>query len=182
MVAIVVVAAWSISGSRAALISAVCLGLIILLNLWNHSMVTLANVLVATALTLVIGIAIGIATARNARLRSLLRPLLDAAQTMPAFVYLIPAVALFLPSRFTAIVAAVIFAVPPVIRLVEVGILSVPIGRGRGGHLVRRHRPAAAVQGPAADVARGRCCSPPTRASSWCCRWWSSAHWSARAR
>jgi glycine betaine/proline transport system permease protein len=126
MVAVVAVAAWAISGSRAALISAACLGLIILLNLWNHSMVTLANVLVATALTLVIGIALGIATARNTRLRSLLRPLLDAAQTMPAFVYLIPAVALFLPSRFTAIVAAVIFAVPPVIRLVEVGILSVP--------------------------------------------------------
>ena len=126
MVAIVVVAAWSISGSRAALISAVCLGLIILLNLWNHSMVTLANVLVATVLTLVIGITMGIATARNARLRQVLRPLLDAAQTLPAFVYLIPALALFAPSRFTAIVAAVIFAVPPVIRLVEVGIMSVP--------------------------------------------------------
>ena len=93
MVAIVVVAAWSISGSRAALISAVCLGLIILLNLWNHSMVTLANVLVATVLTLVIGITMGIATARNARLRQVLRPLLDAAQTLPAFVYLIPALA-----------------------------------------------------------------------------------------
>jgi glycine betaine/proline transport system permease protein len=126
MVAIVVVAAWSISGSRAALISAICLGLIILLNLWNHSMVTLANVLVATVLTLVIGITMGIATARNARLRQVLRPLLDAAQTLPAFVYLIPALALFAPSRFTAIVAAVIFAVPPVIRLVEVGIMSVP--------------------------------------------------------
>jgi glycine betaine/proline transport system permease protein len=126
MVAIVVVAAWAISGSRAALISAVCLGLIIVLNLWNHSMVTLANVLVATVLTLVIGIAMGIATARNARLRQILRPLLDAAQTLPAFVYLIPALALFAPSRFTAIVAAVIFAVPPVIRLVEVGIMSVP--------------------------------------------------------
>ena len=49
MVAIVVVAAWSISGSRAALISAICLGLIVLLNLWNHSMVTLANVLVGHA-------------------------------------------------------------------------------------------------------------------------------------
>ena len=126
VVAIAVVAAWAISGSRAALISATCLGLIVLLNLWNHSMVTLANVLVATVLTLVIGIALGITTARNARVRRVLQPLLDAAQTLPAFVYLIPALALFAPSRFTAIVAAVIFAVPPVIRLVEVGILSVP--------------------------------------------------------
>ena len=126
VVAIAVVAAWAISGSRAALISATCLGLIVLLNLWNHSMVTLANVLVATVLTLVIGVALGITTARNARVRRVLQPLLDAAQTLPAFVYLIPALALFAPSRFTAIVAAVIFAVPPVIRLVEVGILSVP--------------------------------------------------------
>jgi len=54
------------------------------------------------------------------------RPLLDAAQTMPSFVYLLPAVALFGASRFTAIVAAVIFAVPPVVRLVERGLRDVP--------------------------------------------------------
>jgi glycine betaine/proline transport system permease protein len=55
-----------------------------------------------------------------------MRPFLDAAQTMPAFVYLLPALALFSASRFTAIVAALIFAVPPVIRLVEDGIRNVP--------------------------------------------------------
>jgi glycine betaine/proline transport system permease protein len=88
-------------------------------------MQTLTTVLVATSLTLVIGIAVGILTARSDRLKAVLRPTLDAAQTMPAFVYLIPAVALFGASRFTAIVASVIYAAPPVIRLVDAGIRSV---------------------------------------------------------
>jgi glycine betaine/proline transport system permease protein len=55
-----------------------------------------------------------------------LRPLLDIAQTMPSFVYLLPAFVLFDPSRFTALFAAIVFALPPVIRLVEVGIRAVP--------------------------------------------------------
>jgi len=88
-------------------------------------MVTLATVLFATAITLVLGVALGILTARSDRVRAALRPFLDMAQTMPAFVYLIPAIALFAPSRFTAIVAAVIYAVPPVIRLVDAGIRGV---------------------------------------------------------
>ncbi|MEV6495253.1 ABC transporter permease subunit, partial [Actinoplanes sp. NPDC051633] len=60
------------------------------------------------------------------RFAGALRPLLDAAQTMPSFVYLLPAVAFFGASRFTAIVAAVIYAVPPVVRLVERGLRDVP--------------------------------------------------------
>ncbi|HEY8438872.1 MAG TPA: ABC transporter permease subunit [Candidatus Limnocylindrales bacterium] len=118
--------AWILSGVRPAVVAGVCLGLIIILGLWAHSMVTLANVVVATALTLLIGLAAGIATARNARLRTVVRPILDAAQTLPPFVYLLPALTLFGPNRFTAIVAAIIFSIPPVIRLVEVGIRAVP--------------------------------------------------------
>ncbi len=122
---VVILAAWYISGRRAALAAGICLGAIVLLGLWNHSMETLATVLVATTLTLVLGVAFGILSARSDRVRTVLRPLLDLAQTMPAFVYLIPAIALFAPSRFTAIVAAVIYAVPPVIRLVDAGIRGV---------------------------------------------------------
>jgi glycine betaine/proline transport system permease protein len=118
--------AWFLSGRRPAVIAAVCLGGIVALSLWDHSMRTLANVLVGTTITLVIGAAVGIATARNARLRAVVRPILDAAQTLPPFVYLIPALLLFGPNRFTGIVAAVIFSIPPVIRLVEVGIRAVP--------------------------------------------------------
>jgi glycine betaine/proline transport system permease protein len=120
------VVAWGVSGRRAAIVATISLVLIALLGLWAHSMATLANVVVGTLLTLLVGLAVGIQTARHDRLRSVLRPVLDAAQTLPAFVYLIPALALFDPTRFTAIVAAVIYASPPVIRLVEVGIRAVP--------------------------------------------------------
>jgi len=116
-----------ISGLRAAITAAVCLSLIALIGLWEHSMQTLVTVLLATFLTMTIGISLGILAANNDRVATAMRPFLDAAQTMPAFVYLLPALALFSASRFTAIIAALIFAVPPVIRLVENGIRNVPI-------------------------------------------------------
>lgn len=123
---LVVGIAMLVSGLRQAVLAAICMGAIILIQMWEHSMATLAQVLVATALTLGIGLAFGVASARSNRFSRALRPLLDGAQTMPAFVYLLPAVALFGPTRFTAIVAALIYAVPPVIRLVEIGIRTVP--------------------------------------------------------
>ncbi|WP_230858183.1 ABC transporter permease [Actinoplanes aureus] len=115
-----------IAGWRAALVAAAAAVGVAALGLWVHAMQTLATVLVATALTLLGGVWAGISCARHDRLATAVRPLLDAAQTMPSFVYLLPAVALFGASRFTAIVAAVIFAVPPVVRLVERGIRDVP--------------------------------------------------------
>lgn len=127
IVVLVVGLALLISGRRPAIIAAVCLAGLALLEMWEHSMATLAQVLVATVLTLAVGLAFGIMAARNDRFSRLQRPVLDAAQTMPAFVYLLPAVALFAPTRFTAIVAAVIYAAPAVIRLVEIGIRTVPV-------------------------------------------------------
>ena len=88
-------------------------------------METLALVLVAVAITMAIGVTLGVASARSRVFASLLRPINDAAQTMPAFVYLLPAVALFGATRFTAILAAVIYGVPAVVRLVEDGIRGV---------------------------------------------------------
>jgi glycine betaine/proline transport system permease protein len=96
------------------------------MEVWEHGMITLAQVLVATALTMAVGLALGVAAARSDRFSRIQRPVLDALQTLPAFVYLIPAVALFAPTRFTAILAAVVYAVPAVIRLVEIGIRTVP--------------------------------------------------------
>jgi len=115
-----------VSGWRAAVTAAPAAAGLAGLGLWQHSMQTLATVLVAIVLTLLIGVAIGVFCARHDRLATAVRPLLDAAQTMPSFVYLLPAVALFGASRFTAIVAAIIFAVPPVVRLVERGLRDVP--------------------------------------------------------
>jgi len=114
------------SGVRAAGIAALAAAGVAGLGLWDDAMQTLASVLVATVLTLLSGLLLGVYCARHDRLAAVLRPLLDAAQTMPSFVYLLPAVALFGASRFTAIVAAVIYAVAPVIRLVERGIRDVP--------------------------------------------------------
>ncbi|MES2210487.1 MAG: ABC transporter permease subunit [Chloroflexota bacterium] len=115
-----------VGGIRPALITGLCLLGILGIQMWEHSMETLTAVLVATLLTLIIGLVLGILSARSDVFSTILRPLLDAAQTMPAFVYLLPAVALFGATRFSGIVAAIIFAVPPVIRLVEIGIRTVP--------------------------------------------------------
>ena len=92
---VVFVSAWYVSRIRAAIVAGVCLLLTAALGLWEHGMETLASVIVATLITLILGIGVGILSARNDPFRSTIRPLLDAAQTLPAFVYLIPAVALF---------------------------------------------------------------------------------------
>jgi glycine betaine/proline transport system permease protein len=115
-----------VGGMASAIAAAVCLLLMAGLGLWQHGMETLTQVLVATAATLFIGLWLGIISARNRRFSTGLRPILDFAQTMPSFVYLLPALALFGPSRLTAIVAAIIYGIPPVVRLVEAGIHGVP--------------------------------------------------------
>jgi glycine betaine/proline transport system permease protein len=126
VIGVMALIALTLSGRRAAITTVVCLAIIALIGLWEHAMATLATVIIATFITLGLGLAIGVQTARHERFRTAIRPFLDAAQTMPAFVYLIPALALFQATRFTAIVAAVIYAMPPVIRLVEAGIRQVP--------------------------------------------------------
>ncbi|MEV6160053.1 ABC transporter permease subunit [Nonomuraea sp. NPDC052129] len=118
--------AWRVSGVRPALTALGCLLAIALLGIWEHAMQTLTTVAVAVLVTLVIGLMLGVAAARSSRYSAVQRPILDAAQTMPAFVYLLPALALFETTRFTAIFASVIYAVPPVVRLVEDGIRAVP--------------------------------------------------------
>jgi glycine betaine/proline transport system permease protein len=118
--------AYLVSGGRAALVAVIGLLLVAGLQLWEHAMQTLALVVIATVATLAIGTGLGILAARSDGFSRGIRPLLDAAQTMPAFVYLLPALALFGVGRFTAIAASIVFAVPPVVRLVETGIRMVP--------------------------------------------------------
>jgi glycine betaine/proline transport system permease protein len=115
-----------VSGWRAAAVATLAAAGVAGLGLWLHAMQTLATVLVTIVLTMIAGIFLGILAARHDRLAAAMRPLLDAAQTMPSFVYLLPAVALFGASRFTAIVAGWVYAVPPVVRLVERGLRDVP--------------------------------------------------------
>ena len=126
LVALVIIAlALIIASVRAALIAAVCLGLLIGTGLWFDAMVTLASTLVATVIVTVIGLVIGVWMGRSRRADQIIRPVLDAAQTMPAFVYLVPFLALFAASRFTAILAAVVYAAPVTIKIVAEGIQGV---------------------------------------------------------
>ncbi|GAA1010861.1 glycine/betaine ABC transporter permease [Acrocarpospora pleiomorpha] len=115
-----------VGGTRAAIIAAAGLAALIGLGLWQDSMVTLASTLVATILVMVLGVATGVWIGRSDRADAVLRPVLDAGQTMPAFVYLVPILGLFGPTRFTAIIAAVVFAAPVAIKLVAEGIRGVP--------------------------------------------------------
>ncbi|WP_397221588.1 ABC transporter permease [Nocardiopsis lambiniae] len=113
-------------GWRAALVSAGSFLAVGLLGVWGNAMDTLSQVLVASLLTIALGVVVGVLMSRNDVFAAILRPVLDAMQTLPPFVYLIPAVALFGIGRIPALVAAVIFALPPVIRLVNDGIRGVP--------------------------------------------------------
>lgn len=115
-----------LGGGRAAVPVVVCLGLVIGLGLWSDAMTTLAATLVATTLTMAVAVALGVAMGRSNRVDTAVRPVLDAAQTMPSFVYLVPFLALFAASRFTAIVAAVVYAVPVATKIIADGVRGVP--------------------------------------------------------
>jgi len=110
----------------AGLIMASFLVLIGSFGYWDLSMMTLAIIIAAVILSLSIGIPTGIVMARSNLVESIIRPILDAMQTMPSFVYLIPALMLFGLGKVPAVFATIIYAVPPVIRLTNVGIRQVP--------------------------------------------------------
>ncbi|MBN6050305.1 ABC transporter permease subunit, partial [Nonomuraea sp. RK-328] len=126
LVTVVAVALVLLVGSvRAALVTGAGLLLLVLLGLWQDSMVTLASTIVATVLVMLLGVVAGVWIGRSDRADTVLRPVLDAGQTMPAFVYLVPILGLFGATRFTAIIAAVVFAAPVAIKLVAEGIRGV---------------------------------------------------------
>ena len=92
------------------------------LNMWDDTMRTLAIIFVATLIAIAIGIPLGIAMSRSDRVQACMTPILDVMQTMPIFVYLIPVVMLFGLGKIPGLIAVVIYAVPPVIRLTNLGI------------------------------------------------------------
>jgi glycine betaine/proline transport system permease protein len=96
-----------------------------LLGVWTEAMATVALMLAATLLSVLIGIPLGVAMSRADRLRRGMLPVLDIMQTMPIFVYLIPFVMLFGPGKIPALLATIVFAIPPVIRLTDLGIRQV---------------------------------------------------------
>ena len=98
------------------------------IGLWDAGMETLALMIMATALSVLVGIPLGIITGKSKIVRSVMLPLLDVMQTLPSFVYLIPVVMLFGLGKIPAIIATVIYAVPPLIRLTDLGIRLVDKG------------------------------------------------------
>ncbi|MFT0170130.1 ABC transporter permease [Paraburkholderia mimosarum] len=124
LVFLVAFALWR-RGIAFAVFVGIALLLIHYMGLWPQTVSTLALVVAATVFSLVVGVPLGIWGARNKRVEIILRSLLDFMQTMPAFVYLIPAVILFGLGRVPAVIATVVFAMPPVVRLTTLGIRQV---------------------------------------------------------
>ncbi|WP_424215308.1 ABC transporter permease/substrate binding protein [Streptomyces sp. BI20] len=122
---ILAVAAWWLRGLLAALVTLAGFALVDSLGLWTDAMSTLALVLVATLVTLVIAVPLGIWASRSDRVSAVLRPVLDFMQTMPAMVYLIPGIIFFGVGVVPGIIATIVFSLPPGVRMTELGIRQV---------------------------------------------------------
>lgn len=120
--------AWILAGTRIAALAAGLMALIVGSGLWFEAMITLTQTIVATMLTMIFGVALGVWVGRSDRADAALRPFMDAGQTMPAFVYLIPMLGLFDATRFTAIATGIVYSIPVVVKIVGEGIRAVPGG------------------------------------------------------
>ncbi|HEV7948923.1 MAG TPA: proline/glycine betaine ABC transporter permease [Glaciihabitans sp.] len=134
IILIAVIIAFLVKGWKFALGSALGLLVIVGVNQWENAMESLALVLVASAIAVAISVPLGILAARSNVASAILRPVLDFMQTMPAFVYLVPALILFRIGVVPGIVATVIFAMAPGVRLTELGIRGVDSEVVEAGH------------------------------------------------
>ena len=125
VIAAVTFAAFRYTGKRMAAFTLASLFLIGFLGLWEETMITLAMVLSSVVVCAVVGIPLGIMAGRSDKFEMALRPVLDAMQTTPAFVYLVPIVMLFSVGNVAGVLATIIFALPPIIRLTSLGIRGV---------------------------------------------------------
>ncbi len=117
--------AWRAVSAKFAAIAIGFIAVMVALGLTDLAMMTLAITLTATLICVVVGLPLGIIAAQSDRFEGLIRPILDGMQTMPIFVYLIPAVMLFGLGKTPAVMATVIYAIPPIIRLTNLGIRQV---------------------------------------------------------
>jgi glycine betaine/proline transport system permease protein len=121
------------NGLKFAVFTLISLVFIDLVDLWSESMTTLAMIFTAVFFCMVIGIPVGILASRSKTFEIILRPILDIMQTIPSFVYLIPVVMLFGVGLTPGVVATIIFALPPIIRLTNLGIRQVGKGFKEAG-------------------------------------------------
>lgn len=125
MIALIGLIAWQASGRRLAFGTVLSLLVIGFIGAWSEAMVTLSLVLTSVVFCMLLGLPLGILMARSERLEKLARPVLDAMQTTPAFVYLVPVVMLFGIGNVPGVVVTIVFALPPLIRLTNLGIRQV---------------------------------------------------------
>lgn len=125
MLAIIALVAWQAGGRRLGLIALVCMAAIGLMGAWEESMTTLSIVLTCVVFCSLIGIPLGVAAAKNNRFWTVLQPVLDLMQTIPSFVYLVPIVMLFSIGNVSGVIVTFIDALPPVVRLTNLGIRQV---------------------------------------------------------
>ncbi|MGP5639984.1 ABC transporter permease [Brachybacterium tyrofermentans] len=125
MIVILALIAWIVRSWKLALGTALTFLLVLSMEQWVHMMETMALVLVATVIAVLIAVPVGILAARSRLVSSIVRPIMDFMQTMPAFVYLIPAVTFFSIGVVPGMVATIIFALPPGVRMTELGIRQV---------------------------------------------------------
>lgn len=117
--------AWWLAGTRLAIFAVLGLLITFGMQVWEETMATIALALSGTAVSLLFGIPLGIVASQNDLAEKILRPILDFMQTLPSFVYLIPAVMFFGMGKVAALVATMIFAMPPAVRLTNLGIREV---------------------------------------------------------
>jgi ABC-type proline/glycine betaine transport system permease subunit len=118
--------AWQLAGKKVGGYCFLALSVIGFVGFWRQAMISLSVVLTAVAVCILLGIPIGVVSARHDRFEQILRPMLDAMQTLPVFVYLVPVVMLFGIGEVPGVIATVIYAIPPLIRLTNLGIRQVP--------------------------------------------------------
>jgi len=123
---LLVLAAWQAAGRGVAIFVFLALAYLGLFNFWANAMSTLSLVFAAVLIGALVGVPIGIFCAKSARAYRLVRPVLDVMQTLPAFVYLIPAIAFFSVGKTPGVIATFIFSSPAAIRLTTLGIQQVP--------------------------------------------------------
>ena len=116
---------WKAAGWKVGLFSIISMAFIGFTGLWSETMTTLAMVISAVVVCVLLGVPLGILSSRSNRFEAVLRPVLDAMQTTPAFVYLVPVVMLFSIGTVAGVIATIIFSMPPIIRLTNLGIRQV---------------------------------------------------------
>ena len=123
---VIVVTAWRLAGPRVAIFTAAALAYLAVLGYWERSMATVALLGTAAFICVAVGVPLGVWCSRSDRVFAVARPVLDFMQSMPAFVYLIPVIAFFGTGKPPGIIASIVFGLPPVVRLTNLGLRQVP--------------------------------------------------------